>query len=143
MENYTLPEVILPFPGENWLDKSMNIFRHPDTQSSVVITRGRCAYERSLDEELDAQWRHLESMTEQFDLAPRENVVLPGCPQTPARIMRCSFIRSGMVYHQWQLALLLSDKTSTLIITQTTLNEPDEQDLYYREKLKQEIRLTR
>lgn len=28
MKIYPLPEASLPFPGEGWLDNSMNVFRH-------------------------------------------------------------------------------------------------------------------
>ncbi len=143
MKTYHLPEASLLFPGEGWLDNSMNVFRHSVTQASVIVTRGKCAQNRSLDDELDAQWQQLLSMTEQFDMGPRKPVSLPGCPDVAARETCCSFTRAGVTYHQWQLALLLPDSQSLLVATQTTLNEPQEEDLRYRETLKQGIRLSR
>lgn len=142
IKEYTLQEAVLPFPGEAWQDNSMNVFRHPETQASVIISRGKCTPGRSLDEELDAQWELFRPMAEELDIAPRQIVVLPEVPNVPARETCCTYRRSGMEFHQWQLALLLPDGLSLLVITQTTLKAASESDLLYRDRLKRDLKLS-
>ncbi|EMA5682103.1 DcrB-related protein [Salmonella enterica] len=141
MKEYTLQEAVLPFPGEEWQDNSMNVFRHPQTQASVIISRGKCAQGRSFDEELDAQWALFRPLAEHLDIAPRQTVTLPDYPKVPARETCSTYRRSGREFHQWQLALLLPDGFSLLVITQTTLEEPSENDLLYRARLKRDLKL--
>lgn len=104
--------------------------------------QGTCAHGRSLDDELDAQWEQFRPLAEDLDITSRENIVLPDAPELPARETCCTWQRSGTVFHQWQLALLLSDGVSLLVITQTIPGSVSRNDLLYRERLKQDLKLS-
>lgn len=142
IKDYTLHEAVLPFPGEEWQDNSMNVFRHPQTQASVIISRGKCVQGRDLDAELDAQWEQFRPLAEDLVIAPRQAIILPDAPELPARETCCTWQRSGTVFHQWQLALLLSDGVSLLVITQTIPGSVSRNDLLYRDRLKQDLKLS-
>ena len=143
MSLYHCEECSFPLPdNDNWQDCSLNIFRSKNDSSSVIVSRGVIAKERTFGEELDYQWSLLLGQIELLHSDPRRPRTLTQSPGYDALETNCYFRRGKHIQYQRQLAIHVPEREQMLIFTQTALQPfSDEQDLYWQ-KLCQSLCLT-
>lgn len=142
MTDYRVQEATFPFPGEAWVDSSMNIIRHPETHTSLIVTRGKIPPGRTFSEELEFQWQQLEPLVEQLNSEPRQRVRLTQAPAVYAVETRSQFIRAGAAHHQRQLAIELPDGKSLLILTFTAMQSFSAAEEHYWQQVKNTLIFT-
>lgn len=141
MQNYVINEGSFLWPGEAWLDNSMNIIRNTQTQASLIVSRGQLAAGRTPEEELDHQWALLLPMVSDLHSEPRQPIVLPLQPNVKAFETLSRFIRAENTHHQYQLAVGLPDNTALLIFTLSAMQPFTEEEKLYWQRFKETLKL--
>lgn len=143
MTTYSLNEGTFELPVSGWQDNTMNVFRDPVTQHSLVINRGRIQPGRTdLLGEMTAQIEPLRGVATGVTVGEFSPVRLDNAPGYEALETTLTFVRDKLSYYQFQLSVLQNDKENILVFTYTSLLPFTEADHCSWNKLKNSISLT-
>lgn len=142
MMDYRIQEATFPFPGEEWVDSSMNIIKHPKTHTSLIVARGKIPADRTFKEELEFQWQQLSPLVEQLKSEPSQLVRLTQAPTVYAVETISQFIRAENTHHQRQLAIELPDGKNMLILTYTAMQPFSVEEDQYWQQVKNTLTFT-
>lgn len=139
---YTINEAQFLIPSATWKDSSMNVFREPHSQCSLIVARSELSKGKTFKEELKIQCEQLKQVATNITISPFNIITLNETNYIEALETNISFLRSGSKFYQRQLAILLVNNNRILLFSYTSPQPFNDEDEQYWVKLKNSIVIT-